>query len=89
MEVAATVDVAVGIVEETWVGTVAPGTSIWLTPMVGVTCGFCGCEVTSNVASAIDGCDGLDCESLLRVLRTISGSFFLLLKNTHNKNHKI
>ena len=42
------------------------------------------------VASVIGGFDGLDCESLLRALCTIYGSFFFLfLKNIHNKNLKV
>jgi len=86
---ATTVDAAAGIVEEIWVGIVAPNVFVWLTPTVGVTCGFCCFQVTSNVASTIYGYDGLDCASLLHILRTISGSFFLLLKNMHNKDHKI
>jgi len=36
----------------------------------------------------ICGLVGLDGGSLLRVERTIYGSFFLLLKNIHNKNHR-
>jgi len=86
-ETAATVDVAAGIVEETWAGIVAPNASVRLTPTVGVTCEFC-CEVTSNVAFATDGFDGLDCKLLLCVLRTISRSCFLFLKNMHNKNQQ-
>jgi hypothetical protein len=84
---AATVKVVTGTVDDIWAGIVAPTVSSTFAPWDGVVCGLC-CKLTFNDVFSIDAHVGLDGGSLLRVERTISGSFFLLLKNRHNKHHR-